>query len=75
MRAMRVVGRVVGGKVELDEALPEGAEVVVYFDEEGDEQFVLTPELRQELRDAAAEADRGEVVDADDVMAEIAALS
>jgi hypothetical protein len=71
---MRVIGRVVGGKVELEEALPEGAEVVVYLDEEVDEDFELTPELRQALREAAAEADRGQVVDADVVLAEIAAL-
>lgn len=73
MTDMRIAGKVVGGKVVVAEALPEGADVVVHLDEAVDEDFVLTAELRQELREASAAADRGELVDMDDVLAEAAA--
>lgn len=70
---MRVAGKVAGGKVVVAEALPEGADVVVHLDEAGDEDFVLTPELRRELGETSAAADRGELIELDDVLAEVAA--
>jgi hypothetical protein len=72
MKGMRVAGKVVGGKVVVAEALPEGADVVVHLGESGDEDFVLSEALRGELREAACAADRGELVDLDDVLAEAA---
>lgn len=52
------------------EALPEGAEVIVHLEEPGDDEFVLTPELRKELREAWESAARGELVDFDAVLDE-----
>ena len=57
---MRVAGKVIGGKVETEEELPEGANVVVHFDDEGDEDFALTEEMEQELFEAMEEARLGE---------------
>ena len=62
-----VPGKVVNGRIEVDDQLPEGAEVMVYL--EGDERdFELTPEQLAELDEAIAEADRGEGVPADEVL-------
>lgn len=76
MSAMRVVkGKVVGNTVVLEgEALPEGSAVDVVLHESGDADFVLTEEMRRELREASAAVRRGEVVDMDDVLAEVDAL-
>lgn len=76
MMCMRVVkGRVVGNTVVLDEAVPEGSAVdVVLHEAEDGEDFVLTEELRRELREASQSAKRGESVDMDTVLAEVAAL-
>lgn len=61
-------GRVVGGKIEVDgDPLPEGATVTV-LTREGDESFVLDAEAEAELIESIAEADRGDVVPADDVL-------
>jgi hypothetical protein len=53
-----LTGRVVDGRVVIEEcALPEGAVVCVYIDDD----FVdLTPEEEAELNKATAEADAGE---------------
>jgi hypothetical protein len=58
MLGMRVAGKVVGGKVVVDEPLPEGANVVVHLDEV--EDFALTDEMEQDLAEAMDEARRGE---------------
>ena len=58
MNAMR--GRVRGGHIETDAALPEGAEVVVLT--AGDEEpFDLDDAQLAELEARMAEADRGQV--------------
>ena len=58
MNAVR--GRVRGGHIEIDTALPEGAEVVVLTP--GDhEAFELDDAALAELENRMAEADRGEV--------------
>jgi hypothetical protein len=65
-------GKVVDGKVVLDGvALEEGASVTVLTrDDEGG--LDLTPEEEAELLLSIAEADRGETVSADEVLAKLA---
>lgn len=69
---MRVArGKVVGNTVVLDEPLPEGrslegSPVTVYLEEDG---WVLDDASTQELLEAIAEAERGEVVSAEEVFA------
>jgi predicted transcriptional regulator len=68
MNAVR--GRVRGGHIEIDQALPEGAEVVVLTG--GDEESFDLDEARLvELEARMAEADRGEVVPAATVLARL----
>ncbi len=76
MTGMRVLkGRVVGNTVVIEEELPPGSAVDVVVHEEGEEEdFVLTEEMRQELREASESARRGECVDMDEVLAELEAL-
>ncbi len=65
-------GKVVGGKIVLDGvSLEEGATVTVLAkdDEAG---FDLTPEQETELLLSIAEADRGETVSAEEVLAKLA---
>ena len=54
-------GRVVGGRVELDSELPEGASVTVLAPE-GDETFEADPETERMLLDSIAQCDRGETI-------------
>jgi hypothetical protein len=65
-------GKVVGGKVVLEGAtFEEGAYVTVMArDKEG--TVALTPEEEAELLLAIAEADRGEMVSAEEVLAKLA---
>jgi hypothetical protein len=65
-------GRVVGGKVVLEGvSLEEGASVTVLAnDDEGGSG--LTPEQENELLLSIAEADRGETVSAEEVLAKLA---
>ena len=65
-------GRVVGGKVVLEGvSLEEGASVTVLAnDDEGG--FELTPEQENELLSSIAEADRGETMSAEEVLAKLA---
>ncbi len=76
MTGMRVVkGRVVGNAVVADEVLPEGTAVDILLHEAAEStDFVLTEELRKELRDASEAMKRGEAVDMDDVLAELERL-
>jgi hypothetical protein len=63
-------GRVVDGQIivdYLDEPLPEGMEVIVGIPEEGD-GVELTAEQLAELDESLAEADRGELIPAEDVL-------
>lgn len=61
-------GRVVEGKVVVDgDPLPEGARVTV-LTREGDGTFVLDAEAEAELLASMAEADRGELVPAAEVL-------
>lgn len=62
-------GRVVGGKVVLDEAVfVEGATVTVLARED-DESFEVTPEMEAALLAAIGEADRGETVSGEELLA------
>jgi len=65
-------GKVVGGKVIVEGiSLEEGSSVTVLArDNEGG--FDLTPEQEAELLLAIAEADRGETVSAEEVLAKLA---
>jgi hypothetical protein len=72
---MRVLkGKAVGNTVVLEEVLPEGVAVDVVVHDAANEDFVLTDELRKELRDASEAMKRGEAVDMDDVLAELERL-
>ncbi|MBI3117648.1 MAG: hypothetical protein HYZ00_03115 [Candidatus Hydrogenedentes bacterium] len=65
---MRITkGKVVDGCIVLEgECLSEGASVTVLVPEEG--AFTLTDEEEAELLEAIAEADRGELLDAEHVL-------
>lgn len=61
-------GRVVEGKIVIDgEPLPEGTTVTV-LTREGDESFALDATAEAELVESIAEANRGDVVPAEDVL-------
>ena len=71
MVVMRVAsGRVVGGLVELDAELPEGAAVTVLL-AEPDETFEADPETERMLLDSLAQCDRGEKVPLETLLAEL----
>jgi len=69
---MRVAsGRVIDGRVQLDDAeLPEGAAVTVLFPE-GDETFEADPETERMLLESIAQCERGETIPLDQVLAEL----
>jgi hypothetical protein len=65
-------GKVVGGKVELEGGtFEEGSSVTVLARDEP-EPVTLGPEEESELLLAIAEADRGEMVSAEEVLAKLA---
>jgi len=65
-------GKVVGGKVVLEGvALEEGTSVTVLAKDD-DGGYDLTPEQEAQLLLSIAEADRGETVSADEVLAKLA---
>ena len=70
--AMRVAsGRVIDGRVQLDDAeLPEGAAVTVLFPE-GDETFEADPETERMLLESIAQSERGQTVPLEQVLAEL----
>ena len=68
MNAVR--GRVCGGHVEIDDSLPEGAEVVV-LTVGVEEPFELDDGQLSELESRMAEADQGAVEPADIVLARL----
>ena len=65
-------GKVVGGKVVVEDmALQEGASVTVLA-HDGERAFTLSPEEEAELLLSIAKADRGETVSAEEVLAKLA---
>ena len=67
--AMRVTsGKVVAGRVEIEgDPLPEGA-VVTVLSREADETFGLDDAAERDLLASIAEADRGELIPAEEVL-------
>ena len=63
-------GKVVGGRVELDSELPEGASVTVLA-REGDETFEADPETERMLLDSIAQCDRGETIPLTQLLGEL----
>lgn len=63
-------GKVVGGRVELDGELPEGASVTVLA-REGDETFEADPDTERMLLDAMAQCERGETVPLTQLLGEL----
>ena len=71
---MRVAsGRVIGGRVELNDAeLPEGATVTVLFPE-GDGTFEADAETERMLLESIAQCERGETVPLEQLLEELRA--
>ena len=68
---MRIAsGKVVGGRVELDGELPEGASVTVLA-REGDETFEADPDTERMLLDAIAQCERGDTIPMAQVLGEL----
>jgi hypothetical protein len=68
---MRIAsGKVVGGRVEVDGELPEGASVTVLA-LEGDETFEADEETERMLLDAIAQCDRGRTTPMSDLLDEL----
>ena len=64
-------GRVTGGSIELESAiLPEGVRVTILAPEDG-ETFELVPDDEVKLLAAVAEAQRGETVNASELLEQI----
>lgn len=62
-------GKVVGGRVEFEGELPEGADVVVLARDE--ETFEADPELEAMLLESIAEGERGERISAEELLREL----
>ena len=63
-------GKVVGGRVELDSELPQGASVMVLAPE-GDETFEADPETERMLLDSIAQCERGETIPLTQLLSEL----
>jgi hypothetical protein len=64
-------GTVIDGKIVVDgEPLPDGLSVTILA-REPDETFDVPPELEAELLESIAQAKRGELIPADDVLARL----
>ena len=63
-------GKVVGGRIELDSELPEGASVTVLA-RDGDETFEADAETEQRLLDAIAQCDRGDTIPLSQLLGEL----
>jgi hypothetical protein len=65
---MRVTsGKVVSGQIVIEEPLPDGS-VVTVLARDPDESFELDPVAEAELLLSLAEADRGELIPAEEVL-------
>ena len=68
---MRIAsGRVVGGRVELEGELPEGASVTVIAPE-GDETFEADAETEEQLLEAIRQCERGATVPLNELLREL----
>ena len=66
------LGKVVSGNVVVEgERLDEGATVTLLVRESDDEGFDVTPDQKKELLASIAQADRGELKDAEDVLSRL----
>ena len=65
-----VSGKVVGGRVELESELPEGAEVTVLA-RDREETFEADAELEAVLLESIAQGERGERISADELLREM----
>jgi hypothetical protein len=65
-------GKVIGGRVELDGELPEGATVTVIA-ADADETFEVDAETEQALLRAIERCDRGETIPMSDLLGEFRA--
>jgi hypothetical protein len=63
-------GKVVGGRVELDTELPEGASVTVLA-REGDETFEADAETERMLLDSIAQCERGDTIPLTQLLGEL----
>ena len=63
-------GKVVGGRVELDAELPEGASVTVIA-RDADESFEVDEATERMLLDAIAQCDSGRTVSLDKVLSDL----
>ena len=63
-------GKVVGGRVELETELPEGAEVTVLAPE-AEETFEADAELEAVLLESIAQGERGERIPAEELLREL----
>lgn len=64
-------GRIIHGRVELNETeLPEGAAVTVLF-QDGDETFSVDTETKKMLLESIAQCERGETVPLEQVLDEL----
>lgn len=71
MSLMRVAsGKVVGGRVELEGDLPEGATVTVLA-RDGDETFEADPEIEKVLLEAIAQCERGDTLPMSQILREL----
>ncbi|MGH2759902.1 MAG: hypothetical protein ACRDKJ_10120 [Actinomycetota bacterium] len=69
---MRVFnGKVVDGRVQLPPGSVEGGETVTVFVAEEDDGFELTPAQVRELQKSIDQISRGEVVNAEDLLAQL----
>lgn len=69
-----VTGKVVNGRIEVEDVeLPEGAEVTVYLHEQ-DADTELTPEQEAEIEESIAELERGAYVTAEESLREVRAI-
>jgi hypothetical protein len=67
-----VAGKVINGRIEVEDfELPEGKDVTVFLHDPEEDDFELTPEQEAELEESIAQADRGEVVPAEQVLREL----
>jgi hypothetical protein len=63
-------GKVIGGRIELDSELPEGACVTVLA-REGDETFEADPETERLLLAAIAQCERGDTIPMTQLLGEL----